>query len=168
MRIMNLAMRLIAKQFRQARISFAGDTIDTCTIIWDASRQWMRALESCSIIWTRRDWPRTRSWFAPRTKGSILASTDGLTNDGFSRSPFDRPCWFGGLVKRSPQKGTLWINGQAIPEGQAVPPASAPTIMATGVIVDGKQLRVGETLDLTSGERADFIPEGSVKVHRAR
>jgi len=73
-----------------------------------------------------------------------------------------------GLVKRSPQKGTLWINGQAIPEGQAVPPASAPTIMATGVIVDGKQLRVGETLDLTSGERADFIPEGSVKVKQAK
>lgn len=73
-----------------------------------------------------------------------------------------------GLVKRDNQKSTVWVNGQAIPEGQAIPPASAPTITANTVTVNGKSVRVGETLDLTSGERSDFIPEGSVSVKRPK
>ena len=66
-----------------------------------------------------------------------------------------------GLVRRGRGKGTSWINGQTVPEGQAVPSAGVPVISAKQVTIDGKSLRVGETLDVESGARHDIVPPDS-------
>ncbi len=68
----------------------------------------------------------------------------------------------GGIVKRAGGKGTVWVNNQAIPEGQPVPPAATPGITAQGVNIDGKSVRVGETVNLVTGEKTDLLPPGAV------
>lgn len=69
-----------------------------------------------------------------------------------------------GLVKRGSGKGTAWINGKAVAEGQAVPSAGIPVISPKSVIFDGQPVRVRETLDLESGLRTDALPPGAVSV----
>ncbi|MGE5385606.1 MAG: hypothetical protein ACM3SV_06950 [Betaproteobacteria bacterium] len=73
-----------------------------------------------------------------------------------------------GLVKRASGKGTVWVNGQSVPEGQAVPPAAAPTIRHDGVVISGTRVRVGETLNPRTGERADFITPGAVSTAKPK
>ena len=72
-----------------------------------------------------------------------------------------------GLVRRGTGKGTSWINGQTVPEGQAIPPAGVPIISSRQVTIDGKSLRVGETLDVENGAKSDFIP-GNATVKRQK
>jgi len=68
----------------------------------------------------------------------------------------------GGIVKRAGGKGMVWINGQALPEGQPVSTAPAPEITAQGATIDGKPVRVGETVNLITGERIDIVPPDAV------
>ncbi|MCF8177848.1 MAG: hypothetical protein K9J74_05030 [Sulfuritalea sp.] len=73
-----------------------------------------------------------------------------------------------GLVKRNRGKGTAWINGKTVAEGQAVPAAGIPVISPKSVIFDGQSVRVRETLDLESGARTDALPPGAVSVKPAK
>ena len=77
-----------------------------------------------------------------------------------------------GAVQRSGGKSTVWVNGEAIPEGsqsagsQATPKASDPSRVTLPVGEGAQQLdlRVGESLDRGSGEVRDVIGEGEIKV----
>jgi hypothetical protein len=71
-----------------------------------------------------------------------------------------------GVVKRERGKGTLWINREAIPEGQSPPSLSTSVPTAAGAAINGKRVRVGESLDLSTGERSDIVPDGTVSVRR--
>ena len=51
-------------------------------------------------------------------------------------------------------------------QGRASGQADAPIITPTGIAVDGKHLRIGESLDLTTGERSDFVPPGTLSVRK--
>ncbi len=66
-----------------------------------------------------------------------------------------------GLVKRGGGKSTAWLNGKPVAEGLPVAQQPAPVINKAGVAIDGKPLRIGESLNLTTGERSDFIPQGT-------
>lgn len=79
-----------------------------------------------------------------------------------------------GQVLRSGGNSTVFVNGEAIPEGaeagglNIVPGRADPSGVAIG---DGEssrlmRLRVGETLDRGSGEVRDVIGEGSITVKR--
>lgn len=81
-----------------------------------------------------------------------------------------------GQVIRSGGRSTVFVNGEAIPEGadvsgtNVVPGRADPSGVS---IVEGEnderlhlRLRVGETLDRGSGEVRDLIGEGSVTVKR--
>lgn len=63
-----------------------------------------------------------------------------------------------GVVRRDLGKGTVWINGKAIAEDGA----KAPRIQGVDAVVDGKRLRVGESIDAISGARSDVVAPGSV------
>lgn len=65
-----------------------------------------------------------------------------------------------GVVHRAAGKGTVWINNQPHREG------SAPVGPIRGVdaLVEGRQLRVGESLDKASGERTDVLVPGALRV----
>lgn len=69
-----------------------------------------------------------------------------------------------GLVRRNGQKGTVWINGQPVAEGQAVPAAGIPQLEAGHVLIDGKPVRVREGIDVETGARTDALPQGAVSV----
>lgn len=73
----------------------------------------------------------------------------------------------GGIIKRAPGKGTVWINGKPA-EGQAVPSATAPSLTAHGIILNGKPVRVGETLNPATGERTDLIAPGVLHVGKPK
>ncbi len=72
-----------------------------------------------------------------------------------------------GLVKRDRQRGTAWVNGQAVHEGSPVEGVGVPAIGPKRITIDGKSLRVGESVDLESGARADVLPGDALRVRKA-
>jgi hypothetical protein len=79
-----------------------------------------------------------------------------------------------GYVKRSRGKSTLFVNGEAIPEGTAtesmviVPDRTRPD-RASIVVGEGKRrirLKVGESLDRGTGEVHDGLDGGELRVER--
>lgn len=69
-----------------------------------------------------------------------------------------------GLVKRDRGHSTAWVNGQAVEDGQTLPLAGRVGVGRASVSVDGKPLRVGESLDLMTRERGDVVAPGAVTV----
>jgi len=107
-------------------------------------------------------------FYAPAERAAIVRARRGETTEEKIENNASNLATLDGLVKRERGKGTLWINRQALREGQSLPsmPASAPTANAAGAAINGTQVRVGETLDLTTGERSDIVPHGTVSVKR--
>jgi hypothetical protein len=81
-----------------------------------------------------------------------------------------------GAVRRSGGRSTVWVNGEAIPEGaqpggaRVAPrdPGAARVIVPGGEGAQRYDLRVGESLDRASGEVRDVIGEGEIKVRTPR
>ena len=76
-----------------------------------------------------------------------------------------------GAVQRGGGRSTVWVNGEAIPEGAPAGSAQpAPSRIDPGRVTlpagEGAQrdLRVGESLDRGSGEVRDLIGEGEIRV----
>ena len=73
-------------------------------------------------------------------------------------------------MQRSGGRSTVWVNGEAIPEGAqadgAVSPAAirAASRCPLGESAQRYDLRVGESLDRGSGEVRDVIGEGEIKI----
>ena len=89
-----------------------------------------------------------------------LAQVDpGLESDAQAESSFAK---LSGVVRRAGGKGTVWINGMPVPEGNL----KNGKIRGMDAIVDGQRLRVGESIDKSSGERSDVVEPGAVTVQR--
>lgn len=73
-----------------------------------------------------------------------------------------------GVVRRASGKGTVWLNNRAQAEGQAGVLDHAPNITRNGVHINGAPVRVGETIDLSTRQRDDIVPQGAVKTKAAR
>lgn len=102
-------------------------------------------------------------FYSPAERSAISSAREGKSgNDTASGLTVS------GIIKREHGKSTAWINNQAIAEGQPVPPAAAPGITAQGIIIDGKPVRVGETVNLITGEKTDVLPPGSVSVGKKK
>lgn len=102
-------------------------------------------------------------FYSPTERSAISSAREGKTgNDTASGLTVS------GIIKRESGKSTAWINNKAIPEGQPIPPASAPKITAQGVTIDGKPVRVGETVNLVTGERTDILPPGTVSAGKRK
>ena len=67
-----------------------------------------------------------------------------------------------GVVRRAAGKGTVWINGTPVPEGTS----KAGKLRGVDAMVDGRQLRVGESIDKSSGVRSDVVQPGAVTVQK--
>ena len=73
-----------------------------------------------------------------------------------------------GLVKRSGGPSTVWVNGEALPEGSGDAPRIAPSLSVT--LGDGGRrtaLKPGEILDRGTGEVRDIIGDGEIRVRRS-
>ncbi len=69
-----------------------------------------------------------------------------------------------GIVQRAQGKSAVWINGRAIPELPADPVISTLQIHRDHVLIEKHPIKVGETLDIISGQRVLPIPENAVRV----
>lgn len=104
-------------------------------------------------------------FYSPIERAMIAASRkgDGLEGEGVSANVS-----LTGVVSRDGRKGTAWINGRPVKEGEAISSAGVPVIEAGRVVIDGKRMRVRETLELESGARSDALPAGAVSIRRSK
>lgn len=70
-----------------------------------------------------------------------------------------------GLLTRSGGRSTVWVNGQALydPHAAGIRPVAGQARAATAT-ASGKatEMRVGETLDPSTGTRSDLLPTGAL------
>jgi len=95
----------------------------------------------------------------PDTPAPVLAASPTTRIDGY--------------VKRSAGKSTVWVDGQAVPEGTQpeglrLRRGDDPSRVTVIVGEDGRRvdLRIGQTLDRTTGEVKDPIGNGEVRLER--
>ena len=98
-------------------------------------------------------------FYSPAERFSIERNR---SSEGTAVINFGKSISLKGLVRRDAHKGTTWVNGQVVDEGQRIPKAGVPVISAKKITIDGKSLRVGETLDVESGARSDVVPENAL------
>jgi hypothetical protein len=111
-----------------------------------------------------------RLFFTPEQRAALDARRKARTPDKpaavpRAESPVTR---INGAVRRSGGKSTVWVNGEAIPEGQPdsaqVTPGAGSVTLPAGEGSPSRKLRVGESLDRGSGAVRDVIGEGEIKV----
>jgi hypothetical protein len=115
-----------------------------------------------------------RLFFTPEQRAALDARRKARVPDKpaavqQAESPVTR---INGAVQRSGGKSTVWVNGEAVPEGsqpdnaQAAPRGANPgrVRLPSGEGGQRYDLRVGESLDRDSGEVKDVIGEGEINV----
>jgi hypothetical protein len=114
-----------------------------------------------------------RLFFTPEQRAALDARRKARVPDKpaavpQAESPVTR---INGAVRRSGGKSTVWVNGEAIPEGAQADSAKVTAReRGAGRVTlpagEGAQrdLRVGESLDRGSGEVRDVIGEGEIRV----
>jgi hypothetical protein len=98
--------------------------------------------------------------YTPAQRQAIVRARQGLSEVQV-QSTVQR---LSGVVRRADSRGTVWLNGQALPEGAQ----STPRIVGVDAVVRGKRLRVGESVDELSGAKTDVVAPGAVTVHRSK
>ena len=117
-----------------------------------------------------------RLFFTPEQRAALDARRKARVPDKPAATPqAELPITrVNGAVQRSGGKSTVWVNGEAIPEGAPdsaqVAPGSNPgrVSIPAGEGAQRFDLRVGESLDRGSGEVRDVIGEGKIKVEPRR
>jgi len=114
-----------------------------------------------------------RLFFTPEQRAALDARRAARLPDkpaAVAESPTTR---VDGYVKRSSGKSTVWVDGEAMPdglqiEGLRVQRGNDPTRVTVTVGEDGRRvvLRIGETLDRATGEVKDVIGDGEVRIGR--
>ena len=113
-----------------------------------------------------------RLFFTPEQRDALDARRKARVPDKPSAPVVESPTTrIDGYVQRSGGLSTVWVNGQAVPqgsqpEGMRVTPERDPTRVELSV-GDGEQkipLRVGDVLDRGTGEVHHVIGNGKVEV----
>lgn len=115
-----------------------------------------------------------RLFFTPEQRAALDARRKARVPDKpaaapVTESPITR---INGAVRRAGGKSTVWVNGEMIPEdaqadGARVAPRSpnpGSVSIPAGENTQHHDLRVGESLDRSSGEVRDVIGEGEIKI----
>jgi hypothetical protein len=115
-----------------------------------------------------------RLFFTPEQRAALDARRKARVPDKPAAAPqAESPVTrVNGAVQRSGGRSTVWVNGEAIPEGApSGVPQPAPSAAGSGRVslpagesAQRYDLRVGESLDRGSGEVRDVIGEGEVRV----
>ena len=114
-----------------------------------------------------------RLFFTPEQRAALDARRAARLPDkpaAAAESPTTR---VDGYVKRSSGKSTVWVDGEAMPdglqiEGLRVQRGKDPTRVTVTIGEDGRrvEMRVGETLDRATGEVKDVVGDGEVRIGR--
>ena len=95
-------------------------------------------------------------FFSPAERAALVAARSGITQSATYTLT--------GITQRGAGKSVAWINGRAVT--QVPPDAGIPTLVIDRdhVLIEKKVIKVGETLDIISGQRTLRLPEKSVRV----
>lgn len=95
-------------------------------------------------------------FYSPAERNALVAARSGIAQTAVYT--------VNGIVQRGRGKSAVWINGRAITE---VPPDPVITTLIIGrdhVLIEKKPIKVGESLDINSGQRTLRLPENAVRV----
>jgi len=117
-----------------------------------------------------------RLFFTPEQRAALDARRKARVPDKPSAAPVtELPITrVDGAVLRSGGKSTVWVDGEMIPEGaqpggaRVAPrgPKSGRVSIPADEGAQRHELRVGESLDRSSGEVRDVIGEGEIRIGR--
>ena len=95
-------------------------------------------------------------FYSPAERAALVGARSGITQTAIYT--------VAGIIQRGAGKSVVWINGRAVT--QVPQDAVIPTlvIQRDHVMVEGKPIKVGESLDIISGQRILRLPEKAVQV----
>jgi hypothetical protein len=112
-----------------------------------------------------------RLFFTPEQRAALDARRKARVPDRPSAAVVASPTTtLDGYVKRSGGRSTVWVNGEALPEGSG----DAPRIGSSGdgrvsvPIGEGRRagIKPGEAIDRGTGEVRDVIGNGEIRIRR--
>ena len=95
-------------------------------------------------------------FFSPSERAELVAARNGIAQSSVYT--------LFGIVERGAGKSAAWINGRAVPQMPQDPIIPNLVIDRDHVLIDGKTIKVGESLDIVSNQRVLRLPEKSVQV----
>jgi len=95
-------------------------------------------------------------FFSPAERSALVAARSGITQSAVYT--------LNGITWRGAGKSVAWINGRAVNE--TPPDLAIPTLVIKPdhILIEDKPIKVGETLDIVSGQRILRLPEKAVRV----
>lgn len=100
--------------------------------------------------------------YSPLQRQAITAARKRPGTESASASLIaPKPSWtrLDGVVSRERAQGTAWINGEPLAQGTP----KAPRIIGLDAVVEGRRLRVGESVNSTTGTKTDIVAPGAVR-----
>ena len=95
-------------------------------------------------------------FYSPSERAALVAARNGIAQtNAFT---------INGIIERMQGKSAAWINGRAIPELPPDPVLTTLKIRRDHVLIEKHPIKVGETLDIISGQRVLPLPENAVRV----
>ena len=114
-----------------------------------------------------------RLFFTPEQRDALDARRKARLPDKPAASAPSPTTRIDGYVQRSRGKSTVWVNGEAVPdgtqpEGLRLRRGTDPSRVTVTIGEDGRrrEMRVGETLDRATGEVKDVVEDGEVRIER--
>ncbi len=95
-------------------------------------------------------------FYSSTERATLVAARSGITQSAVYSVT--------GIIKRGAGKSVVWVNGRAVTETPQDPIIPTLVIGRDHVMVEGKPIKVGETLDIISGQRVLRLPEQAVRV----
>lgn len=95
-------------------------------------------------------------FYSNAERATLVAARSGITQTAIYSVT--------GIIKRDAGKSVAWINGRAVTEVPQDPTIPTLIIGRDHIMVEGKSIKVGESLDILSGQRVLRLPEQAVRV----
>ena len=97
-------------------------------------------------------------FYSPAERAELVAARSGIVQSAVYT--------LNGITLRGAGKSVAWINGRAV----TVPDPVIPSLIIARdhVMIEGKPIKVGETLNISSGQRGLRLPENAVQVENEK
>jgi len=95
-------------------------------------------------------------FYSPAERAALVAARAGITQSAVYT--------LNGITQRGAGKTVAWINGRAVTEDPPDLAIPSLVIKRDHILIEGHPIRVGETLDIISGQRVLRLPEQAVRV----
>jgi hypothetical protein len=95
-------------------------------------------------------------FYSPAERTALVAARSGIAQSAVYT--------LSGITRRGAGKSVAWINGRAVT--QVPPDPGIPTLVIERdhILIENKIIKVGETLDIISGQRTLRLPEQAVRI----